>query len=123
MKQKTCSKCRVAKAIGEFSRQTKRLDGLQQYCTLCSRAAKRKHMQKRGRELDKLKDRPCLDCYERFPPECMDFDHVRGEKLFGIVEARGSAIAWQTVLNEIAKCDLVCANCHRMRTYIRRATG
>ncbi len=53
----------------------------------------------------------------------MDFDHVRGEKLFGIVEARGSAIAWQTVLNEIAKCDLVCANCHRMRTYIRRATG
>src|ERR1035437_10729198 len=63
--------------------------------------------------VDKLKDWPCMDCGGSFPPCCMDFDHVRGKKLFEV-----SSIVvgkWDKILKEIAKCDLVCANCHRLR--------
>ena len=64
-----------------------------------------------------LKARPCLDCDGVFPPECMDFDHVpgRGSKLFelGFSSMGRSQVS---VDSEIAKCDLVCSNCHRIRT-------
>ncbi len=62
-----------------------------------------------------LKTRPCTDCGDTFPHEAMDFDHVRGVKVAGISDmwswGRDKALA------EIAKCELVCANCHRVRTY------
>lgn len=64
------------------------------------------------------KSRPCADCGRTFPPLCMDFDHVRGVKLFLI----GTAVRWKSIaaLNEeIAKCDVVCACCHRIRTETR----
>ena len=64
--------------------------------------------------VDALKVGPCLDCGQSFPPECMDFDHVRGEKLFGIGQM--GQRQQHFILAEIAKCDLVCANCHRIRT-------
>ncbi len=60
-----------------------------------------------------------MDCGNKFPPECMDFDHVRGEKLFNICSNKGRQQGWKKVLVEIAKCDLVCSNCHRTRT-VRR---
>ena len=68
---------------------------------------------------DSVKDAPCMDCGGTFPPECMDFDHVRGEKK---VKAVGDLLRCSLVvrLTEIAKCDLVCANCHRIRTRKRR---
>jgi hypothetical protein len=65
-----------------------------------------------------LKHRPCSDCSGRFPPCAMDYDHVRGEKLQGISYMFESA--WSKVLIELAKCELVCANCHRTRTWQRK---
>lgn len=64
------------------------------------------------------KDKPCLDCGNRYPHYVMDFDHVRGEKI-GDVSAlmRNASIA--KIDAEIAKCDLVCSNCHRERTWER----
>ena len=68
--------------------------------------------------INRFKDVPCLDCGNRFPFECMDFDHVRGEKKFSIgYEGRKlSAKNTDVLLDEIAKCDVVCSNCHRVRT-------
>lgn len=69
-----------------------------------------------------LKNKPCMDCGGTFPPECMDFDHVRGEKRFGI----GSILphcSEEKLMEEIAKCDLVCSNCHRIRTRKRGHRG
>lgn len=69
-------------------------------------------------DVDDLKNAPCLDCGQHFPPVAMDFDHVRGEKRFFV--SRMWRYSWENVLAEVAKCDLVCANCHRMRTQTRK---
>lgn len=61
------------------------------------------------------KDKPCADCSGAFPLVCMDFDHVRGEKLFTISSSYVN-VSMAVLLEEIAKCDVVCANCHRIRT-------
>lgn len=68
--------------------------------------------------LEELKaETSCADCDQYYPACCMDFDHIRGKKSFGI--ANGAGRDRQVVLAEIAKCELVCANCHRIRTYLR----
>ncbi len=64
------------------------------------------------------KDAPCTDCGGRFAPCVMDFDHVRGDKRFPLSKGAGKGLS--TCRAEIAKCDLVCSNCHRIRTTIRR---
>ncbi len=69
------------------------------------------------RKLEPFKAQPCADCGSSFPSVSMDFDHVRGVKLFRVSAMQGQA--WDRVLAEIAKCDLVCANCHRIRTKLR----
>ncbi len=69
--------------------------------------------------LSSLKAHPCLDCGKRRPPEAMDYDHVSDNKIHGI----SSMWSWgrARVLAEVAKCELVCANCHRIRTQTRPA--
>lgn len=68
--------------------------------------------------INKFKDAPCTDCGNKFPPYVMDFDHVRGEKTANLAET--GCYSLQSILEEIEKCDLVCANCHRIRTYKRQ---
>lgn len=63
------------------------------------------------------KDVPCTDCGRRFPSCAMDFDHVRGKKKFNIGAFRGHGYSVETVKAEIAKCEVVCACCHRIRTF------
>ena len=69
--------------------------------------------------MDSLKDVPCADCGQHYSSEAMDFDHVpgRGGKL-GTVSSRKSMRA---IIEEARKCDVVCANCHRVRTARRRS--
>jgi len=49
----------------------------------------------------------------------MDFDHVRGEKVLSISAMVHKGFSWESILAEIAKCDVVCSNCHRIRTAAR----
>lgn len=64
-------------------------------------------------------DKSCMDCGEQFPHFVLEFDHRPDEeKLFNISNARKHATI-EEVNTEIAKCDLVCANCHRFRTWSR----
>ena len=71
------------------------------------------------RLLREAKSVPCTDCGGTFIPQAMDFDHVRGEKEFALSDARVSRHSRAAVLAEIAKCEVVCATCHRIRT-VRR---
>ena len=63
------------------------------------------------------KTRPCADCKQSYPYYVMQFDHVSGVKLFDL--AHGKKRGLPSVLAEIAKCEVVCANCHAERTHSR----
>lgn len=63
------------------------------------------------------KEVPCADCGLRYPYYVMQFDHVRGEKKFGIATSGYKYINKQDLLDEIAKCEVVCSNCHAERTH------
>ena len=67
--------------------------------------------------LDALKAGPCVDCGQTYPPCVMDFDHVRGVKLRSVGQLVDASIS--KLMAEIEKCDLVCSNCHRIRTFHR----
>lgn len=72
-------------------------------------------IQQRKTERDEAKAAPCMDCGNTFPPECMDWDHRPGEtKLFHVTQNLGTSK--EKIDAEMAKCDLVCSNCHRIRT-------
>ena|SRR5687768_11873433 len=60
-----------------------------------------------------LREHPCMDCGES-DVVVLEFDHLENKAFsvsHGIREKN-----WETVLREIEKCDVVCANCHRRRT-------
>lgn len=63
--------------------------------------------------------RGCADCGYRAHPVALDFDHRPGEtKRMGVSQAR--KWSWTAIKTEVEKCDVVCANCHRIRTARRR---
>ncbi len=60
---------------------------------------------------------PCTDCGKFFHYCVMEFDHIDSEnKLSDISKLMSSPYKLKKILDEIAKCELVCANCHRIRT-------
>ena len=60
---------------------------------------------------------PCADCGRRFKPHQMDFDHRDpSTKGFNVMTGRAMLMSTKRVLAEVAKCDIVCANCHQIRT-------
>lgn len=82
------------------------------------RANQAKRRRKLNREmLDQLKNVPCCDCGEAFLPCVMVFDHVRGEKIANV----SAMTSWPIgrIKEELEKCDVVCSNCHAIRTWIR----
>jgi hypothetical protein len=79
-----------------------------------------KAISERGRNFILVaKNKPCTDCNIQYPSYCMQFDHARGNKEFHV------SCAWtfslEKIQKEIDKCDVVCANCHAIRTHKRKA--
>ena len=73
----------------------------------------------RRKAIRKAKEVPCSDCGIQYGYWIMQFDHVRGMKLFNI-GPMAYKFGLKKVLEEIAKCEIVCANCHADRTYRRQ---
>lgn len=68
-----------------------------------------------------MKDNPCMDCNKTFPRVCMDFDHRPGtEKIADVSILINQSSSISKISKEIEKCDIVCSNCHRIRTGERR---
>lgn len=68
-----------------------------------------------------IKSNPCCDCGQKFPVCCMDFDHRFGEtKKYNVGSMFAHHYSRELIEEELKKCDLVCSNCHRIRTQKRK---
>lgn len=73
-----------------------------------------------SRYIQELKSKtPCMDCKINYPYYVMDFDHVRGRKHKNVMELIPT-LSKKKIDEEIAKCEIVCSNCHRIRTHQRK---
>jgi len=134
--QKVCSKCRVVKRITEFNFRNTAKDIRHSYCRDCGKEFTQSHykrnkqqyfeknlrsFRKRREFAREIKNRPCADCGVKYPYYVMDFDHREDEKKeYELNSIEKMSI--NVLKREIAKCDVVCSNCHRERTYRRRIT-
>lgn len=78
-------------------------------------------VKERNREyVRKIKEtKPCTDCGQMFHFSQMDFDHISDDKKTNIATLANSSISIKEIKKELAKCELVCSNCHRLRTWQR----
>ena len=128
---KICAYCGKRRNERFFNR--KMSSRLQSYCRDCQRKKAKEHydanrayyLAKAGRQRGKLKalireakSKPCCDCQMQYPYYVMDFDHREGKE-FNIGGSH-SYMSFKAILREIAKCDVVCSNSHRERSYQRR---
>jgi len=85
-------------------------------------ARKRAHIARNQAIIRDLREQtPCADCGESYPWWVMDFDHVEvGSKVRAVSVLAVRPVSEEVLRAEIAKCEIVCANCHRHRTHQRR---
>jgi hypothetical protein len=131
---KTCSLCKESLPLSAFA---KKGDGKQARCRKCHSIYTKDNYLKnkayyrdkadtsRTRQRDKKRDvmldrfkAGCRDC-ENDDIRVLEFDHVHGIKEFGIADGIVNGVSHQRFLDEIAKCEVVCANCHKIRTVER----
>ncbi len=125
-----CSKCGLEKSTTEFFSNKKRKSGFDCYCKECRKIYSRKHygmqtkyyLNKTYRNKQRLKDvildykqgKKCCRCgFDN--PIALDFHHRNPkDKEFSISKASIKGIGKEKLDKEIAKCDILCANCHRI---------
>lgn len=135
---RTCSVCKLDKEISEYSKKRVKKNGeiVYQYsCKACHKIYSDSHYIKNkskyikkaiGRRknykdemykflIDYFKLHPCVDCGES-NPIVLEFDHVSGEKIEAISVMISKQFSKQIILEEINKCEVRCANCHRLKT-------
>lgn len=132
-----CCTCKRRKPLTAFHRKG---DGYHSSCKVCRTQYNRSYYQKHGDKIrrsnresdskrvqhtraiiDDLKHGPCKDCGRKFNPWQMDFDHRDEEQKEHDIShmIKPMKLSLDRILEEIAKCDLVCACCHRQRTHDR----
>jgi len=132
-----CGRCKERKPVDEFAWRRKAKRQRHNMCRPCHSAYHREHyLQNKQRYVDQARlrkqalakeriayllsffdEHPCVDCGET-DPVVLEFDHI-GPKLFNIGQDLPYR-SWPSILAEIEKCEVVCANCHRRRTALRR---
>lgn len=124
---KTCSKCNIEKLESEFN---KKKNALQAFCKLCNSQSLKEHYKKNKEYylsksrtvknrtkkwlLDFLSDKHCVDCGVA-NPIVLTFDH-KDPKTKEICIARAHSYSLKKLQQEIIKCEIICANCHAIRT-------
>jgi hypothetical protein len=125
---KRCSKCHQWKDREEnFYKAMGYKDGYQSYCKQCRKEFPSRTGQARLEQLNANRNRnrqflwdfyaanPCVDCGED-DPVILELDHCKGLKVKGVSELVHNTHSIAFIQEEIDKCEVVCANCHRRRT-------
>ena len=132
---KICNVCKASKLIEEFSKRTTKKGTIipTSKCKTCARQYSKNRYHKtpdvfrsianqRGKcnrkknqkyIIEYLSTHSCVDCNES-DPIVLEFDHVRGIKSKDISRLI-SNYSLDLIIEEIKKCDVRCANCHRRR--------
>lgn len=132
-----CAKCKQEKSVEQFSWRNKSKGTLQPYCKDCRRAydktlwlnsesrrsnirASNRGWKNRNRQKvrEVLKASGCVDCGIK-DLRVLEFDHVRGTKINGVMQLINAGQGWATIEAEIDKCVVRCKNCHAIATYSR----
>jgi hypothetical protein len=141
MKTKVCSRCGKEKPLSSFKPNVSRPDGVQGWCSKCDshyhkeyykkNKARWKSKYRKSRKEARVRNREyvysvlsnarCADCGTT-DVRILEFDHVNGKKIDNISAMVSNAAAVDTIASEIDKCDIVCANCHRIRTLERQGS-
>jgi hypothetical protein len=136
---KQCSSCLQNKPEDSYHKQTRVSGGLQSICKDCRKNLDAKLYKKNKKrrlirarivrhERQKwnieLKDgKECTDCRRAFPYYVLHWDHITNDKVTNVSKMIMQACSKEKILKEIAKCELVCANCHAERTFNRTSKG
>lgn len=137
---KICTICKAEKEESEYNKNKSRKDGLNTLCKDCSQKRSRRYYEEKGEEhkknvirrnkkhrkalqefiLDYLSSNPCKDCGNS-DLRVLEFDHLpEFEKKRDISRMIAASVSISTLQSEIIKCEVVCCNCHKIRTYSRR---
>ncbi|HWR85373.1 MAG TPA: hypothetical protein VN200_05210 [Rhodoglobus sp.] len=130
---KRCFRCGKEKAYRHFNRSMKNRDGLHSYCRECQKehyqANLARHLENARRNsaarrsearrimAEALAD-GCIDCGIR-DLRVLEFDHVRGTKVAAVTVLARRGAGTASLLDEIAKCEVRCRNCHAIATLTR----
>lgn len=102
--------CRVCRKDYDRNRHRKRWDsGKKQDQFEANRERNRKFV------FEYLSSHPCVGCGE-LDPIVLEFNHLGDDKLMNISIAMGRAWSMEKLMEEISKCEVLCANCHRRKT-------
>jgi len=133
---KTCPVCYRRKPVEEFNWKYKAKGVRCSTCRECMRIYIRQHYQSNvdyyvkkamrrkkayigiisKRVFNYLSTPPCVDCGE-IDPIVLEFDHIdSATKISTISEMVQRQRPWEKIMDEISKCEVRCANCHRRRT-------
>ena len=135
---KLCPRCGLDKALSEFATRGQGPWSPASYCRPCQREYCRAHYRRnktkhnrrrrdnqdayvsrnRARMYEYLIERGCVDCGNK-NPVVLEFDHVRGRKQREVSVMVGLGLSWSRIMHEVAKCEIRCANCHRIKTAIQ----
>lgn len=129
METKVCTLCKQEKSLEDFGRKR---NSYQARCKVCFNEYTRSHYknnkeyykqkaEKHNSEyrlrnlqhmVDYFKEHPCVDCGET-DPVVLEFDHLK-DKEYNVSKLNHGS--FETLVNEISKCEVRCANCHRRKT-------
>ena len=132
MPEKRCATCHEVRPWEDFNLQRRSVDGRQDRCRDCCRAWYQRnqvsHKQRvrarkvamlpvyRQRLAEYFLEHPCVDCGES-DLRVLEFDHREGaDKLSEVTLLISAIVSWERIMEEIEKCDVRCANCHRRVT-------
>jgi hypothetical protein len=73
-----------------------------------------KQQRRAKRRAIEYKGSKCTRCGEAYPPPAMEFHHRDPTQKKLHLSGRNLCRSWPAVMEELDKCDLVCANCHRI---------
>lgn len=123
---KWCPRCEQNKSVAQFSFNRARRSGrggLKAYCRKCSYDYGRERILRRKAKIDQVKlERGCARCGYREHPVALDFDHLPGHQKYMSVSEMMTC-SEERIMAEIAKCQVLCSNCHKIISYERGRDG